>query len=172
MVGIVIFALVLTVYRGSHQPKVGDKVDLPALTLLDGQHLPAGYFHGKPLMVEYWASWCSYCWEQDSYLESLSLRTRGEGLDILAVSVDHHASDARAYIRKHQHTFPVVMQSGKLRRLFGSPQIIPELFVITGDGRVAEIIHGQTSSADILGLARYARTHGDGGHALKTYRSY
>lgn len=81
MAGFAIFALGLTVYRDVHQPKVGDKVDLPALKLLDGQRLPAGYFRGKPLIIEYWASWCSYCRQQDPYLESLALRMGGKGAE-------------------------------------------------------------------------------------------
>lgn len=64
------------------------------------------------------------------------------------------------------------MQNGALRRLFGKPKIVPKLFVIGSDGRIAEIIPGQMSGADILGLARYARARGDGGHVMKTYRSY
>jgi thiol-disulfide isomerase/thioredoxin len=172
MAGIAIVALGLMEYGGSHRPKVGDKVDLPALKLLDGQRLPAGYFRGKPLVVEYWASWCAYCRQQDPYLESLALNTGGRGLDILAVSVDSSSSAARAYVQKHQYTFSAVMQNGTLRRLFGNPRVIPALFVVTGDGRIAEIIRGQTSGANILGLARYARPHDDGDRALQAYRSY
>lgn len=172
MAGVAIVALVLMAYGGNRRLKVGDKVNLPALKLLDGQRLPAGYFRGKAVVVEYWASWCSYCRQQDPYLESLALNTGGQGLDILAVSVDSSASAAKAYIQKHQYTFSAVMQNGALRRLFGDPHVIPELFVITGDGRIAEIIRGQTSGASILGLARYARAHRGGNHALKTYRSY
>lgn len=42
------------------------------------------------------------------------------------------------------------MQNGKLRRLFGSLQIIPELFVITSGGRIAEIIHGRRRAPTCL----------------------
>jgi thiol-disulfide isomerase/thioredoxin len=172
MAGVAIVALALMAYGGSHRPRVGDKIDLPALKLLDGQRLPAGYFRGRAVVVEYWASWCSYCRQQDPYLESLALNTGGKGLDILAVSVDSSASAAKAYIQKHQYTFSAVMQNGALRRLFGDPHVIPELFVITGDGRIAEIIRGQTSGTNILGLARYARAHDGGDHTLQAYRSY
>ena len=53
------------------EPVVGDAVKLPALTLLDGRHLSADYFHGKPLIVEYWASWCPFCARQNPYLQKL-----------------------------------------------------------------------------------------------------
>ncbi|MGI0134556.1 MAG: hypothetical protein ACREBW_06335 [Candidatus Micrarchaeaceae archaeon] len=53
-----VFALALLFSRGDmHPPKVGGKVNLPALTLIDGQRLAAGYFRGTSLIVEYWAVW-------------------------------------------------------------------------------------------------------------------
>lgn len=138
------------------EPVAGSAVALPALTLLDGRHLPAGYFRGKPVIVEYWASWCPFCARQNPYLQKLVPEARKKGLEILTVSIDRKESAARDYVRKHAYTFPVVMETPALRAIFGKRKVIPQIFVIKADGRVAEVIPGEMFEEDVLELIKYA----------------
>src|SRR3546814_13498972 len=100
-------------------PVVGQAVDIPAVTLIDGRTLPSGYFKGKPVVIEYWASWCPFCARQNPYLQKLSVLAREKGLEILTVSIDRVDADAKSYVRKHHYTFPVAMETPALRRVFG-----------------------------------------------------
>jgi thiol-disulfide isomerase/thioredoxin len=138
------------------EPVVGAAVKLPALTLLDGRRLPAGYFQGKPLIVEYWASWCPFCARQNPYVQKLVPLARSKGLEILTVSIDRKESAARDYVRKHAYTFPVTMETPELRGIFGKRKVIPQIFVIKADGKIAEIIPGEMFEEDVLDLIKYA----------------
>jgi thiol-disulfide isomerase/thioredoxin len=138
------------------EPAVGSTVKLPALTLLDGRHLPAGYFQGKPLIVEYWASWCPFCARQNPYVQKLVPLARSKGLEILTVSIDRKESAARDYVRKHAYTFPVTMETPELRGIFGKRKVIPQIFVIKADGKIAEVIPGEMFEEDVLDLIKYA----------------
>jgi len=139
------------------QVKVGDRVSLPEVVLLDGRVLPAGHYAGKPVVVEYWASWCPYCARQNPHLQKLTEAVRGKGLEILTVSIDRQPDDAREYLAKHGYTFDAAMETDALREIFGKRRVIPEIFVIEADGRVAEVIPGEMFEEDVLDLARYAR---------------
>jgi len=154
--GAALFVASLPAARGQAGPVVGDQVRLPAVTLLDGRVLPAGYFQGKPVIVEYWASWCPFCGRQNPYLEKLMQKARGTGLEILTVSIDKNESDAKEYVDKHQYTFPVAMQTPELLGVFGKRKVIPEILVIKADGIVAEIIPGEMFEEDVLDLIKYA----------------
>lgn len=138
------------------EPVVGQRVDIPAITTLDGRALPEGYFKGRPVVIEYWASWCPFCARQNPYLQKLSTQARGTGLEVLTVTIDKHAADARAYLDKHHYTFPVVMDTPALRRAFGKRRVIPQIFVVAADGRLAESIPGEMFEEDVLGLLKYA----------------
>lgn len=138
------------------EPAAGSTVKLPALTLLDGRRLPADYFHGKPLIIEYWASWCPFCARQNPYLQKLVPLARSKGLEILTVSIDRKESAARDYVSKHAYTFPVTMETPELRDIFGKRKVIPQIFVIKADGKLAEVIPGEMFEEDVLDLIKYA----------------
>jgi thiol-disulfide isomerase/thioredoxin len=137
--------------------EVGDTVHLPAVQLLDGRTIPAGGFAGKPVVVEIWASWCPYCALQNPRLQQLYARTHASGLQMLAISIDKHPSDATAYLKKHGYTFPATMDSPALREALGKRRGLPELYVIDAKGRVVQKEVGEMLEDDVAALDRYAR---------------
>lgn len=138
------------------EPAVGQRIDIPAVTLLDGRTLPAGYFKGKPVVVEYWASWCPFCARQNPYVQKLTEKAKNTGLEILTVSIDRVDGDARSYVRKHRYTFPVAMETPELRKVFGKRRVIPQIFVVDASGRLVEAIPGEMFEEDVLELIKYA----------------
>ncbi|MGB3289695.1 MAG: TlpA disulfide reductase family protein [Burkholderiaceae bacterium] len=139
---------------------VGDVVTLPEVRLMDGRVLPEGYFKGKPVIVEYWASWCPYCGRQNPYLQKLWEKAQGQGLEVLTVSIDKKEADASDYLRKHAYTFPVAMETPALREALGKAKVIPYILVIKPDGKVAEKIPGEMFEEDVLDLIKYAPAPG------------
>ncbi|MGB3432888.1 TlpA family protein disulfide reductase [Achromobacter sp.] len=137
-------------------PKVGDKLVMPDVQLLDGTRLSAADFAGKPLVVEYWASWCPYCARQNPHLQKLTEAASGKGLRILTVSIDKDEQAARDYIAKHGYTFGVAMDNEALRAVFGKRRVIPEIFVLDANGKLLEAIPGEMFEEDVLELLRYA----------------
>jgi peroxiredoxin len=136
--------------------KVGDHVALPEIQLVDGRRLPEGHFKGKPVIIEYWASWCPYCSRQNPYVQKLWEQSQGTGLEILTVSIDRNVEDAADYIRKHGYTFPVAMETPALREVLGKMKVVPNIFVIKANGQVAEVIPGEMFEEDVLGFIEYA----------------
>ncbi len=136
--------------------KVDDQVALPEIRLLDGAVLPAGHFSGKPVIVEYWASWCPFCARQNPYIEKLWRRAQARGLEVLTISIDSKESDAVEYMSKHQYSFPAAMDTQALRAVLGKRKVVPTIFVIEADGRIAEVIPGEMFEEDVLELIEYA----------------
>ncbi|QKH36883.1 TlpA family protein disulfide reductase [Achromobacter pestifer] len=137
-------------------PKVGDKLVMPDVQLLDGTRLSTTDFAGKPLVVEYWASWCPYCARQNPHLQKLTDAARDKGLRILTVSIDRDEQAARDYIAKHGYTFGVAMDNEALRAVFGKRRVIPEIFVLDANGKLLEAIPGEMFEEDVLELLRHA----------------
>ncbi|QVQ28490.1 TlpA family protein disulfide reductase [Achromobacter deleyi] len=137
-------------------PKVGDRLVMPEVLLLDGTRLSAADFAGKPLVIEYWASWCPYCARQNPHLQKLTEAARDKGLRILTVSIDKDEQAARDYIAKHGYTFGVAMDSEALRAVFGKRRVVPEVFVLDASGKLVEDIPGEMFEEDMLELLRHA----------------
>ncbi|SCU74435.1 Thiol-disulfide isomerase and thioredoxins [Cupriavidus necator] len=142
---------------GAAALEVGDTVRLPEVRTLDGRTLGAAALAGKPLVVEYWASWCPFCAMQNPRLQKLYERTRGMPLQVLTISIDKDPREAADYMKKRGYTFPATMDSPALQAVFGKRKGLPELYVIDARGRVVQKEVGEMLEDDVAALERYAR---------------
>ena len=53
---------------------------------------------GCVVLLEFWASWCTFCRESSAYLDQLALRYHDQGLVVLGVSLDRLPEAARAFV--------------------------------------------------------------------------
>lgn len=136
--------------------EVGDTVVLPSLTLLDGKTLPASTFKGRTVIVEYWASWCPFCAQQNPHLQKLYEATRGKPIQIVTLSIDKKPQEATDYLKTHGYTFPAGMESEAWQAALGKRRGLPELYVIGRNGRVLRKEVGEMFGEDVAALADYA----------------
>ena len=137
--------------------EVGDTIHLPDVRLLDGRTVPASQWAGKPVVIEFWASWCPFCALQNPRLQALHDKTRGTSLQVLTISIDKQPQEAVAYLKQRGYTFPAAMDSDALRRAFGARKGLPELYVLDGQGRVVQKEVGEMIDDDVAALARYGK---------------
>lgn len=103
--------------------------------LLTGGELRLADLRGKPVLLNFWASWCVPCAQEMPALEQ-AYRAYGDRVAFLGVSVQDTEPDALAFLRRTGVTYP----NG--RDLDGSVSIeygmtgVPETFFITQDGRI------------------------------------
>ncbi|SOY90022.1 TlpA family protein disulfide reductase [Cupriavidus taiwanensis] len=142
---------------GAAALEVGDTVRLPEVRTLDGRTLSAAALAGKPLVVEYWATWCPFCAMQNPRLQKLYERTRGTPLQVLAISIDKDPREPADYMNKRGYTFPATMDSPALQAVFGKRKGLPELYVIDARGRVVQKEVGEMLEDDVAALERYAK---------------
>lgn len=55
---------------------------------LSGNKVSLGSFKGKPVLLNFWATWCPYCREERKSLNDLYEKYKSKGLVIVAVSTD------------------------------------------------------------------------------------
>jgi cytochrome c biogenesis protein CcmG/thiol:disulfide interchange protein DsbE len=89
----------------------------------------------KPIVLDFWASWCIPCIDQAKRLTAAHARY-GDRIAILGIDTKDFAPDARAWVRKHGVTYPSVHDgSGKVLTKWGGLPI-PRLFFIDRSGKV------------------------------------
>jgi cytochrome c biogenesis protein CcmG/thiol:disulfide interchange protein DsbE len=144
--GAVAALLVLLVWKLTHDPgggvaaklKHGDHPMAPNFTLerLDGRgRISLASLRGKPVVLDFWASWCYACPEESKRLQK-SLARYGRDVRFIGVDTKDYGPDARRYVRKLRLTYPSVRDpdGSVLAKYGGLP--IPRLFFIGRGGKV------------------------------------
>ncbi|WP_009522861.1 TlpA disulfide reductase family protein [Imbroritus primus] len=135
---------------------VGDTVQLPAVTLIDGRTLGPETWRGKPVVIQIWATWCPFCAMQNPRLQKMYAATRNTPLQVLTVSIDPKPETVREYVAQRKYTFPVTMSNPTLKQAIGAHRGIPEVIVLDRNGRVVLHEIGEMLEEDVAELAKYA----------------
>jgi len=126
----------------------------PDFTLKDlaGTSVTLSKYRGKVVFLNFWASWCPPCRAEMPSMERLYEVYANDDFVMLAVNVEQDAAAVRAFVQKHAHTFPVLLDpEATAQRLYGVDRF-PETFLIDREGRVVERYIGARdwSSVDFL----------------------
>lgn len=74
---------------------------------LDGKWVSIRDFQGKVVLLNLWATWCSFCIKERPGLEKLYQDHKGRGFVVVAVSIDKQGAEiVRPFVEKHKLTFP------------------------------------------------------------------
>jgi cytochrome c biogenesis protein CcmG, thiol:disulfide interchange protein DsbE len=143
--------LALLVWQLSHQqhaPKVGAVAPGFTLHRLDGGgSVSLAAFRGKPVVLNFWASWCIPCKSEAAVLERDWRRYRSKGVVFLGVDDKDFASDARRFVAAHGLTFTMLQDgSGDVTGSYGISQV-PETYVLNREGRVVAHLAGPLTSS-------------------------
>ena len=136
--------------------KAGERPAAPdrQLPLLDGGEGSISDWRGKPVLVNFWASWCDPCKAEAPLLERAHARLRRAGGTVLGVTVSDASEDSKAFVREYGLSFPSLRDvDGRLGEDFGTTGV-PETFAVDREGRVVAISRGQVTREFIADAMR------------------
>lgn len=138
--------LALLVWSLVHQQKApGVGAMAPAFTLhrLEGPgNISLASYRGKPVVLNFWASWCEPCKSEAAVLERDWTTYRARGVVFLGVDYHDVNSDGRRFVNAHSLTFPMLEDgSGNVTSQYGISQV-PETYVLNRTGRVVAHLRG------------------------------
>jgi thiol-disulfide isomerase/thioredoxin len=116
----------------------------PALQLLqlDGAVWRLAAHRGKPLLLNFWASWCEPCRSEMPALAQLAARYQADGLQLLAVNFQEADAAVRRFVQATNLTLPVLRDAdGAAARALGV-HIFPTTVAINAQGRALFSIVG------------------------------
>ena len=120
----------------------------PAFTLvdLDGKKVSLADYKGKPVLVNFWATWCAPCKLEMPWFEEF--HKKYADLVILGVAADDAPKPAIvATAKKLGVTYPVLLVDEKVTAAYGGVEYLPESFYVGRDGKVMIETAGLSSDA-------------------------
>jgi cytochrome c biogenesis protein CcmG/thiol:disulfide interchange protein DsbE len=135
--------------------RIGDPAPAFVLADLDGNPVSLADLRGRPVIVNFWASWCGPCVEEVPLLNAAAAAHEGDGLAVVGIVFRDRSEAARDFLARMGATWPAAMDPGEaVATRFGiiSP---PDSFFIDRGGVVVSRQIGQLSAADLdRGLAQ------------------
>jgi thiol-disulfide isomerase/thioredoxin len=121
----------------------------------DGAPLPMQTFQGRPLLVNFWATWCPPCVEELPLINAFYEENKGNGWQVLGLAVDK-VTQVKAFLAKTPLAFPVGMAGlggTELSRTLGNlGGGLPFTFALDSSGGIVQRKMGQVSADDLRQL--------------------
>lgn len=111
----------------------------------DGRRFRLSSLRGRPVILNFWASWCSFCRGQAARLSELYQARRGAGLEILGISLDTDRSSMASFRSETGETWPTTYSGGMywedaVARLYGVDGA-GGCYLIDGSGRLVGVYY-------------------------------
>lgn len=148
-------------WRGKYpQEAAVDKLDAAFWALQwetpSGAALPMRDFAGRPLLLNFWATWCPPCVEELPLINAFYRENKAKGWQVLGLAVDK-LGPVQSFLKTMQLDFPIAMagiQGTDLSRKLGNPSgALPFSVVVGGDGVVLQRKLGRLRELDLQAWA-------------------
>jgi len=149
--------LVASCSTPSEAPEIGKSAPSFQISDIDGQSVSLSDFRGKPVLLNFWATWCSPCRVEMPYIQEVYDEWSERGLVVLAVNRSESPSRVERFIQYYNLSFPVLLDmEGNAARQYNIRGIIPTTYFIDSSGVIQDIKVGAfLSMAEIEdGLSR------------------
>lgn len=147
--------------RGQKGPPLA-AVGAPApdftLTDLGGRRVSLSKLRGRPVLLNFWATWCESCEKELPDLKELHARLKPQGLQILAPALDPAGRvKVLPFVARFELPFPVLYADPNTERAYGV-RMLPTSWLVAPDGTLVKKYVGPLSfkevENDILSLSR------------------
>jgi peroxiredoxin len=145
--------------------KVGESAPDFALRSLDGPAMQLSTLRGKPVLLNFWATFCTPCRVEMPWLAELDQQYRTQGVEIVGVSLDDAGAEqaVNKFISERGVRYPILLGDSSVADLYGGVRFMPESFFIDRNGKIVKISLGLTGKQDLeKGLKSLMQNPGTG----------
>ncbi|HET7208084.1 MAG TPA: TlpA disulfide reductase family protein [Terriglobales bacterium] len=121
------------------------------LRSLDGRQIKLSDLRGKPVLLNFWATWCAPCRIEMPWLVGLDQRYRAQGLRVVGVSLDSSgaATDVAKFAQERGVQYSILLGDSAVADAYGGVRFMPQSFFINSNGKIEKSVVGLTDKGDL-----------------------
>jgi peroxiredoxin len=111
---------------------------------MNGQDVRLADFKGRPILINFWATWCPPCKAEIPWFVDMANQYKAQNLAVVGISIDDTAEDIRAFATQYKVNYPMLVGSGHddLIAAYEAGLVVPVSWLIKADGTVLEKVKG------------------------------
>lgn len=134
----------------------------PNFTLSDlaGKPVSLSTYKGRPMIVDFWATWCGPCKMEIPWLEDFQKQYGSQGLQVIGISADDLDKDDPAklftekreigdFAAKMHMNYPVLLGADAIADSYGGVDALPTTFFIDRSGKIVASTVGLPSEDEL-----------------------
>jgi cytochrome c biogenesis protein CcmG/thiol:disulfide interchange protein DsbE len=118
------------------------------LTDMDGKKVNLADYKGRPVLINFWATWCPPCKQEIPAFIDLQDKYRDQGFVVLGVSTDDPADALKQFAAEYKMNYPVLQGTEELMNEYGPIWAIPVSIFVKRDGTICKKHMGPATKED------------------------
>lgn len=147
VIAFLLFRFASRKFSGPKRGAPAAAIDLPSVESGAPRFTLAAH-SGRPVLVEFFASWCTACRHSAPKLVQAWNTHRERGVTFVGVTLDSNIEDARRAKRDWGIPYDVAIDDGSVAKAY-SVELLPTLVLIDKEGRVARVSTGAPSKSEL-----------------------
>jgi peroxiredoxin len=120
--------------------------DFTLIDIRDDEQISLSQFDGRPVMLNFWATWCPPCRKEMPLLQDAYEEHQGDGLIILTIAVSDKAKNVLDFSDQHDLTFPLLIDTKDRVAVQYKVLGIPTSYFIDSVGVIASVQVGDLTA--------------------------
>ena len=140
----------LTTVNLSEGSQIGNLAYDFTLQNLEGENITLSGFRGKPVLLNFWATWCGPCRSEMPFLQQIYEKWSNEGLILLEIDFKESVTQVQKYMNDNKLSLPCLLDTSGGASSKYRITAIPTTYFIDKDGIIRQIVRGSFPSREMI----------------------
>jgi thiol-disulfide isomerase/thioredoxin len=118
-----------------HEEMIGQFVPDVTFVGADGKEVALSSYRGRPLLIDFWATWCAPCLAALPSLNRIYAEFKGKGLEVISLDQDRDPARATNYLAQHHYEWKNSHDGARLAAALQSDGV-PLAMLVDANGKI------------------------------------
>ena len=135
-------ALILAALVAYAVPQTKERAPRFNAKTMDGEKFTNETTKGKVVLLEFWTTWCPYCFTEAPFVDKINHEYGDKGLLVLTINVGESKKTVKKYLDQHPRTTRIILTDDTNLAAMYEAVEYPIYVVIDKDGNIAATQRG------------------------------